>query len=160
VNLNDAIGRRGESIFTVLITRWCDGHPWFIDTFLGEKHETTDFLVELIEPTAGHAHFYVQVKATRNHYTGSGGSRRLAVTVTAEDVEKLKRIHAPAYVVGIDIERVCGYITAITEASSGGIHGIPVRNSLNCRTLRALWKEVDDYWKARSVLARRSRFAE
>jgi hypothetical protein len=160
VNLKDSIGRREESIFTVLITRWCDRRPWFIESFLGEKHEATDFLVELIEPTAGHAYLYVPVKATGNHYAGSGASRKLAVAVTAEDVEKLKQIRAPAYVVGIDIDRVCGYITAITEASSGGINGIPVRHSLNCRTLKVLWREVDDYWKARSVLARKSKFAD
>ena len=117
MNLKDSIGKRGESIFTVLITKWCDGHPWFIDTFLGEKYETTDFMVELIEPTAGHAHFYVQVKSTRNRYTGRGASRKLDVSVTGEDVEKLRQIHAPVYVVGIDIDRLCGYIVAITEAS-------------------------------------------
>ncbi len=158
MNLKDYIGRRGESIFTVLITKWCDGHPWFIETFLGEKHDTTDFMVELIEPTAGHAQLYVQVKSTRSRYTGRGAYRKLEVSITGKDVEKLKQIHAPVYVVGIDIERVCGYIAAITEASAGGIHGIPVRHSLNCRTLRALWKEVDDYWQAKTILARKSRF--
>ncbi len=160
MNLNDSIGKRGESIFTVLITRWCDGHPWFIDTFLGEKHETTDFLVELIDPTAGHAHFYVQVKATRRRYKGRGASRKLDIAVSEGVVVKLKQIHAPVYVVGIDIDRVCGYISAITEASAGGIHGIPARHSLNCRTLRALWKEVNDYWKAKTILARKSRFTD
>jgi hypothetical protein len=55
VNLNELIGKRGESIFSVLITRWCEGRYWFIDTFLGDKHERTDFMVELIEPTVGHA---------------------------------------------------------------------------------------------------------
>jgi hypothetical protein len=160
VNLNDSVGKRGESIFTVLITRWCDGHPWFSDTFLGEKHETTDFMIELIEPTAGHAQFYVQVKSTHAKYRGKGKTRKLDITVTKEDVEKLKRIHAPTFVVGIDIERVCGYIVAITQASKGGINGIPVRNSLNCRALKALWREVDDYWKAKNILTRKSRFAE
>ncbi len=160
MNFNDAIGKRGESIFTVLITRWCDGHPWFRDTFLGEKHETTDFLVELIEPTAGHAQFYVQVKSTHANYKGTGARRKLDVTVTKEEVEKLKQIHAPTFVVGIDVDRVCGYIAAITQASDGGIHGIPVRHSLNCRTLKTLWREVDDYWKAKTILAQKSRFAD
>jgi hypothetical protein len=160
VNLSDSIGRRGESIFTVLITKWCDGHPWFVDTFLGEKHETTDFMVDLIEPTAGHAHFYVQVKSTRARYKGAGLDRRLDVTVTREDVEKLKQIHAPTYVAGIDIDRVCGYIVGVTQASTSGIYGIPVRHSLNCRTLKALWKEVDEYWKAKTILAQESKFSD
>ena len=74
-------------------------------------------------------------------------------------VEKLKRIHAPTFVVGIDIDRVCGYIVAITQASAGGINGIPTSNSLNCRTLKALWKEVDNYWKAKNILTQKSKFA-
>jgi hypothetical protein len=37
VNLSDLVGKRGESIFTVLITKWCDGHQWFKETHLGEK---------------------------------------------------------------------------------------------------------------------------
>jgi Domain of unknown function (DUF4365) len=160
VNLNDAIGKRGESIFTVLITRLCDGHPWFRDTFLGEKHETTDFMVELIEPTAGHAQFYVQVKSTRANYKGTRARRKLDVTVTKENVEKLKQIHAPTFVIGIDVDSERGYIVAITQASAGGIHGIPVRHSLNCRTLKALWREVDDYWKAKIILAQKSRFTD
>ena len=159
MNLNDPIGKRGENIFTVLITKWCDGHPWFSDTFLGEKHETTDFMIELIEPTAGHAQFYVQVKSTNANYKGKGANRKLDITVTRKDVEKLKRIHAPTFVVGIDIDRVCGYIVAITQASAGGINGIPTSNSLNCRTLKALWKEVDNYWKAKNILTQKSKFA-
>jgi hypothetical protein len=160
VNLRDHIGKRGESIFTVLITRWCDGHPWFRDAFLGEKHETTDFMIELIEPTAGHAQFYVQVRSTNARYTGRGNSRKLNVSVGKKDIDKLKQIHAPTYVVGIDIDRACGYIVAVTKTAARGIYGIPVRNSLNCRTLKALWKEVDDYWKAKDVLAHESRFAD
>jgi hypothetical protein len=46
-------------------------------------------------------------------------------------VDKLKQIHAPTYVVGIDIDRQRGYIIGITQASTGGIYGIPVRHSLN-----------------------------
>src|ERR1700730_14836470 len=102
MDLKDYIGKRGESIFTVLITRWCDGKPLFNDIFLGDKHETSDFIVELINPTSGHAQFYVQVKSTNGRYTGKRSSRKLDVDVTKNDVEKLKKIHAPAYVVGID----------------------------------------------------------
>jgi hypothetical protein len=159
VNLKDFIGKRGESIFTVLITKRCDGRPWFTYTFLGDKHDTTDFMVELIKPTAGHAQFYVQVKSTGSYYKGRGANRQLDVTVSKKDVENLKQIHAPVYVVGIDIDRVCGYIVAVTQASVGGIHGIPVRHSLNCRTLRGLWKEVDNYWKTKTILAQESRFS-
>ncbi len=160
VNLSDLIGKRGENIFTVSITKWCDGHPWFIEQFLGEKHQTTDFLVDLIGPTAGHAQFYVQVKSTRGHYKGKGSNKKLDVTVPRKDVDRLKQHHAPVYVVGIDIDRECGYIVAVAQSTASRINGIPARHALNCRTPKALWKEVDDYWNAKSILARESRFSD
>jgi hypothetical protein len=52
MNEKDYIGRRGESLFSVLIGKWCDGRPWFLESFLGDKHPATDFLVELVEPPA------------------------------------------------------------------------------------------------------------
>src|SRR5437762_961435 len=143
MNRKDLLGARGESIFSVLITTWCGGRQLFIDTFLGAKHETKDFMVELIEPTSGHANFYVQVKATTANYSGSGANRRLLVKVTKEDIERLKEIQAPCYLVGIDVEKVRGYITAITQQNVRGIGGISTRHSLNCRNLKRLWQEVD-----------------
>jgi hypothetical protein len=64
MNLADRIGKRGESISRVLISRWCEGHPWFDEAFLGDKHPAKDFVVYLIDPSTGDASFYVQVKAT------------------------------------------------------------------------------------------------
>jgi hypothetical protein len=159
MNLKDYMGRRGENIFTVLITKWCNGKPLFTDNFLGEKHETTDFLVELINPTCGHGHFYVQVKATTANYSGTGTGRKLDVQVTKDDVEKLKQIHAPCYIVGVDIENVRGYIASITQQNTVGLSGISIRNSLTCPNLKRLWKEVDTYWTAKTMLAATSIFS-
>lgn len=159
MNRKDYVGSRGEDIFRYVITRWCNGKPLFVQVFMGDKHEGTDFMVELVEPTCGHAHFFVQVKSTQSRYTGQDEDRKLDVQVSARDVETLKMIHAPTYVVGIDINDARGYITGITQRSAGGISGIHTRNLLNCRTLRTLWKEVDDYWKAMSILMRESRFS-
>lgn len=100
----------------------------------------------------------MQVKATQANYSGVGRSRKLDVNVKRDDVEKLKQIHVPCYVVGIDVENVRGYIASITQQNSAGISGISTRNSLTCRNLRLLWKEVDDYWTAKSMLAASSRF--
>lgn len=159
MNLNDLKGSRGEQIFTVLITRWCLGRPLFIDSYLGEKHEATDFLVELIDPPCGHAHFYVQVKATMANYSGTGSGRKLDLHITKDDVDKIKYIHAPAYVAGIDIENSKGYLAAVTKSITAGISGIPTRNSLDCRNLRILWNEINAYWTAQNMLAVPSRFS-
>jgi hypothetical protein len=49
MNIRGRIGNRGERLFTVLISEWCNGRPWFEDIPLGGKHEAKDFMVELIE---------------------------------------------------------------------------------------------------------------
>jgi Domain of unknown function (DUF4365) len=159
MDFKDQIGIRGERIFGVIITEFCGGAPLFEVVFLGDKHQTTDFIVKLIGSTSEAAFFFVQVRATMSGYIGSGSSRKLNVSVKKSDVLKLKRQAAPTYVVGIDIQKNRGYIIAITEKSPQAISGVPTRNRLNCRSLRALWNEVNDYWKAKSMLAKDSRFS-
>ena len=147
MNLNDYKGKRGRVYFIVLISTWCDGSPLFNERFLGEKHETTDFLVELVNPTSGHAQFDVQVKATGANYIGKGSNRKIVAPVSRTDVSKLKRYRTPTCIVGIDIDNVRGYIKAVTQNVTGGISGISTKHILTCRNLRLLWKEVDDYWQ-------------
>jgi len=155
----DYIGKRGESIFSVLITTWCNRAPLFFDVFLGEKHPTTDFFVELVNPNVGKAGFYVQVKSTKGNYKGKGDGREIDVEISKEDVAELKKILAPVYVVGIDILAQRGFIKGISQETTGGIYGISTRRSLTCRTLKALWKEVDEYWAGKPMLAATSRFS-
>lgn len=159
MNIKDYIGKRGETIFKALITKWCGGRPWFDDIFLGEKAETRDFLVNLIGPSVVASLFYVQVKSTRKGYTGKGANKKLKVSVTKEDVSKLKNSAGPAYICGIDIVNNCGFLFSITKTTRGPISGIPSRYRINCRTIRKLWKEVDDYWKNRDMLPGTSQFS-
>ena len=159
MNIKDYIGKRGEVIFPMLITKWCNGKPWFDSTFLGEKAEAKGFLVNLIGPESGDAYFFVQVKATKNGYTGTGPDEKLKVKVTKADIAKLKKVPAPTYVVGIDIVKECGFIIAITAETTGSISGITTRFRINCGVIKALWKEVDTYWRARKMLAATSTFS-
>lgn len=138
MNIKDYIGKRGEIIFSMLITKWCNGKPWFDSTFLGDKAEAKDFLVNLFEPESGDAHFFVQVRATKSGYTGTGADEKLKVKVTKADIAKLKRIPAPAYVVGIDIVKECGFIIAITGETTRSISGITTKFPINCRVIKAL----------------------
>jgi hypothetical protein len=160
MNLLDYIGERGEALFPALITKWCDGEPWFTQVvFLGGKAETKDFMVNLIAPTCGDATFYVQVKATTTGYSGKGASRKLKVKVDKATVEKLKETPGPAFVVGIDIDKESGFIAGITSATKGAISGIPIRHPLNCRAIRKLWNEVNDYWNKKKMLPASSKFS-
>jgi hypothetical protein len=58
------IGGRGESIAFVRLTRCCrpdSDLPYFWPHFLGEKCETFDFLVELIDAGEKTPFFFVQI---------------------------------------------------------------------------------------------------
>lgn len=159
MDLNDLIGMRGEIVFQMLITRWCEGTPWFTVTFLGEKAETKDFMVRLVEPTTGDAHCFVQVKGTTQGYSGKGKDRKLKAKVEWDDIEKLKQAPAPTFVVGIDVQGDKGYLVAITQETNTGFSAIPTTHPLNCHTIKRLWKEVNDHWQAREMLAISSQFS-
>ena len=138
MNISDRIGNRGEKLFTVIITEWCGGKPWFEDIPLGGKHEMKDFMVELVEPTSKYAMFFVQVKATRSRYRGTGVNRKLHVNITSQTVTRLQSVGAPAYIVGIDIDSKKGYIKAITPGMVRGFSGISTTYLLDCPALLAL----------------------
>jgi hypothetical protein len=147
----DIIGKRGEAIFRALITKWCDGEPWFDETFKGEKAEGLDFEVRLIGSSVFYANFYVQVKATTKavRYEGVGRKRRLLVKLKAKDAKKLGNMKVPAYVVGIDVLSGKAFIRNVPAGAQMGFTGISVRRPLNCKTIRKLWNEVEAFWKAR-----------
>lgn len=67
--------------------------------------------------------------------------------VKKKDVDKLKTMGMPAYVVGIDIETEKGYITAITAGIKNGISSISTKHQLDCTTILKLWREVEDYYQ-------------
>ena len=159
MNIKDYIGERGEVIFIMLITKWCDKRPWFQGLFLGAKAEAKDYLITLVEPTSGDATGYVQVKATNQGYFGKGKNRKLKVGLTKKSLKKLQATHSPTYVVGIDIEGERGYILPITSSMNKGFSRLPTVFPLNCKTIKALWKEIDDYWKNKPAAPAASTFS-
>jgi hypothetical protein len=153
MNKRDYVGNRGEILFRALITDRCgEDEPWFQETFLGEKHSITDFLVTLVNPTSGHASFYVQVKATKGRYTGTGPNRKLRVGITKAAMKELKQLNAPAFVVGVDIVTGKGYAVQITRDTPDTIPSIPLSNPLDCTRIKRIWEWVDQYWSSRTML--------
>jgi len=65
------------------------------------------------------------VKATNKGYFGAGATRKLNVRVTKRDIQRLKRIPGPMYVVGIDVIDPYGkgYIIAIDKSTTGTLNG-------------------------------------
>jgi hypothetical protein len=147
----DLIGERGEALFRVAITRWCGGRQWLRAVFLGEKEEGLDFEVVLIDSTVFRAVCYVQVKATAKagRYSGTGNSRRLMVRLPNADAKKLGTMKLPAYVVGIDVISGAAYIRHVPAGAKKGFQGISCRRPLNCRAIRRLWQEVENFWNSR-----------
>lgn len=129
--------------------------PFFRPRFLGEKSPARDFIVEVVEAAADY-YFFVQVKATRKGYTKRG--RRLKVGVSMEDVSRLSRMSAPAYLVGVDEPNDLAYILAILPSTTGPIASMPTNFPLDCTHLPRLHREVVDYWTGRDTTRLRSSF--
>jgi len=157
----DYAGERGETVFRFLIGKKCDGRYWFSLRFLGEKAETKDFAVYLKDPACGEATFFVQVKATTLGYSGEGRHRKLRVNVSKEDVLKLKTVNGPAFIAGIDLHGEVGFMLPITKQTRNRrISGLPCRFPIDCRLITRLWKNVEQYWTERNMLANRSMLHE
>src|SRR5215471_9738608 len=109
----DDIGSRGEFIFCTRIMNFCGRDlPYFRPRFLGEKAQSFDYLVELVDAAKGAPFFFVQVKTTRKGYT-KGRLRRLKVGMSGTDVRRFCLLPAPTYLVAIDEPGEVGYIQAI-----------------------------------------------
>jgi hypothetical protein len=153
------IGERGEAIFIVLITDFCGrDRPYFRPHFLGEKFATLDYLVELVDPTAGAPFFFVQVKTTGKGYKTVKGQHCLKVSVSRRDVGRMVAYPAPTYVVGIDEENVRDYIASANEPTGKGMSALPTKFPLDCCNLPRLWQEVQSYWACRDMILKASIF--
>jgi hypothetical protein len=142
----DEVGSRGESIFVVRLTDLCGRkRPSFRPHFLGEKAETLDYFIELVDAGPPTPYFFVQVRTTRQGYT-QRSPRRLKVSVAGRDVSRLANYPAPVYLVGIDEVQECGFILAILSGSASAIPSLPTRFPLDCANLRVLYDEVSEFW--------------
>lgn len=152
------IGTRGEAIFTVLMTKFCGDldYPLFSVHYLGERHETFDYFIKLLERgNATPYFFFVQVKATRQGYTSGN---RLAIRVSKNDMALLRAYPAPTYIVGVNLENERGYILSANEDSPTQLRSIPTRHVLDCNNLEILWTEVQTFWGARDMRLTGSQF--
>jgi hypothetical protein len=133
--------------------------PYFLPHFLGAKAQTFDFLVGVIDPGQMPGFFFVQVRTTANGYTRKG--RNLRVKVSREEMERLGRYPAPAYVVGIDEPSmpVRGYMVSANDPTQGGLTSLSTRYPLNPTNLALLWNEVKGFWAGQTKALTHSVFA-
>ena len=156
--ITDDIGDRGQSLFCLQMTQVCPGRtePYFRLSFLGDKHPTFDYLVELVgtEPYF----FFAQVKAMRLGYRQQGSNRRLRVNVAKEDVQRMVASPIPAYAFGIDVPLQLGYLLSLSGQRNAGLGGLPTRYTLDCNNLQRLWQEVQTFWVSQNMVRTPSYF--
>src|SRR5437870_4892851 len=114
MGITDFIGGRGEAIAFARLARVCRTDtelPYFWPHYLGEKCETFDFLVELVDADERTPFFFVQVKSTRKKFAKT--QRRLRVEVSEYDVRRMVAFPAPTYVVGVHEDEERAFVISV-----------------------------------------------
>jgi hypothetical protein len=158
--MREALGRRGEAIFFVLMTEFhSDDGPIFRPQFLGDKWPYVDFIVELVVKKGTPVpYFFVQVKTTRGGYTKE--EKRLKVRVSKELVCGLAYYPAPTYVVGIDEIDEQGYIVSANGENLASISSLSTAFPVNQHNREVLWQEVKGFWSAYQPFTIASKFVD
>ena len=154
MGITDFIGGRGEAIAFAHLTRSCRTDtdlPYFWPHFLGEKCETFDFLVELVDAGEKTPFFYVQVKTTRKELTKDQTPPRLRVEVSEKDIRRMVAYPAPTYVVGVHEAEERAFIISVHGTMSEAVPSITTAHELTCETLRRLWDEVLEFWRSHEM---------
>lgn len=161
MGITDVIGGRGEAIAFARLARVCRSDadlPYFWPHYLGDKCQTFDFLVELVETGEKTPFFFVQVKATRKEYTKTQPAPRLRVEVAEKDIRRMVAYPAPTYVVGVHEKEERAFIISVHGAMAEAISSITTAHELTCETLQRLWEEVRAFWQERDMTRLASSF--
>ncbi|MEH2378022.1 MAG: DUF4365 domain-containing protein [Nostoc sp.] len=157
--MKDALGQRGEAIFTVLMTEFhSNAGPIFKPQFLGDKWQHVDFIVELVGSDKSVPYFFVQVKTTREGYTKK--LNRLKVKLRQESVIGLASYPAPTYIVGIDEIQETGYIVSANGESLNSLSSLSTLFKIIKQNRELLWHEVNDFWSRYHTSHLISKFAD
>lgn len=156
----DFIGGRGEAIAFTRLSQFCrDGdRPYFWPHYLGEKCQTFDLLVELVDAAEMTPFFFVQVKSTRKPYTTRRTPPRLRIGVSAADGRRMAAFPAPTYVVGVHEGDERAFLVSVPGGMREAIPSVTTGHELTCDTLGLLWHEVLGFWQARDMTRTASRF--
>lgn len=144
--MQDALGQRGEAMFTILMTAFTPGAtPQFRPQFLGDKWPHIDFFVELLGLENLKPYCFIQVKTTRQGYTAR--QNRLKIRVSEEQIQGLITYPAPTYIVGIDEIQEQGYIISANGENPGSLSSLSTEFPINTDTRDRLWQEVHNFWR-------------
>ena len=150
MGIKDFIGGRGEAIAFMQLSCVCRtdaARPYLWPHYLGEKCETFDFLVELVDAGEMTPFFFAQVKSSRRKLNKTRKHPRLRVRVARKDVRRMAAYPAPTYVIGVHEGEERAFVVSVHGAMSDAIPSITTGHELTCETLKGLWDEVRDYWR-------------
>ncbi|MBY0230645.1 MAG: hypothetical protein K2W96_15270 [Gemmataceae bacterium] len=157
----DLIGKRGESIAYSRLTLPREAgspRPLFALHHLGDKFETLDFLVELLDAGRPGLCFFIQVRSTWKPLTKSRTPPRLRIEVSEDEVRRMAGWPAPTYLIGVHQGTDRVFIVSVHEGMTEAIPSITTAHELTSLTMKLLWDEVRDYWVARDFPRRTSAF--
>lgn len=158
--MNDSVGRLGEVLFELLITRYYDRrYSLFRPQFLGDKFPTVDYLVELHKyPGRFVPYFFVQVKTTSRGYTKK--DHRLKIRVPSQDMRKLSSYPAPVYLVGVNSIDECAYLACVPHTCRKAVTSLSTQFPIDRSAQDILWHEVKDFWESCGTLQTLSAFID
>ena len=151
--MSNRIGKRGESIFSTIISRYVPAYGYLLDpVFLGDKFQTIDFYVDLLEYPQKRGFFFASVKTTTQGYYEDNS--RLKINVDAQELRELGRFAVPVYLFGIDEVQESGYFLSANHIFTGSnLNGIPTRHPVDINNIRLLWEEVSSFWNTHNQLS-------
>ena len=121
---SEQIGDLGELLAAVNLSRPVRGRynrPLFRPIHLGAKYPTADFIVDVL---AADAHpsgfFFVQVRSTDQ----SSSAGRLPVKVDRVRFNRLARLPAPGYLVGVDLKAESCHLVAANKTVAADLPSI------------------------------------
>lgn len=159
---SDQIGRLAEFVAAVDLSRTVRRHyrrPLFRATFLGEKYPTVDLIVDALDHhDQSLAFFFVQVKGTS---TAVPGASRLPIDIDAVKYNRLVRLPAPSFVIGVDVPAETSYIAAAHAVRPAGVSSIAKTYCLGEDRIKIkLYKEVLGFWKVNRPFLQRTEFKD
>ena len=152
--MSNKIGKRGESIFSTIISRYVNSKGFLLNPiFLGEKFPVVDFYIDLLEYPTKRGFFFASVKATKQGLNPN--KSKIKITISKTEIELLNKFTVPVYLFGINEQTEEGYfISANTLDNSKNLNGISTKYPLSITNIEKLWKEVCDYWENNSEITK------
>lgn len=148
--LKDVTGFRGEKIVELCLTDYSSfTFPLFRPGFLGDKWPAIDFYVELLSRAGSGMYFFGQAKAT----TSALGKRSKVLPISSdrEDVERLIKIPAPTYMLGIHEPSKRVFVKSVHAGTpKKAITSIPLDYELTATNLQRLHDEVVAHWTTKA----------